>query len=173
MKVLQIILLCVASAVAYGVLHDQVTARVCIEYFTVFHPPVFRTASPTLLGLGWGVIATWWVGLPLGVLLAIAARAGTRHRKLSAGDLMRPVAYLLLGVGAAALLAGVSGWWLAVRGVVVLPEWLAASIPSASQARFMGDWWAHNASYACATIGGVGLSVLTWRRRRGMCNESA
>jgi hypothetical protein len=55
---LKIILVCVASAILYGIIHDQFTARICIEYFTVFHPPIFATQSPTLLGIGWGVIAT-------------------------------------------------------------------------------------------------------------------
>ncbi len=39
-------------------LHDHVTVRICVEYFTVFHPPVFATDSTTRLGLGWEVIAT-------------------------------------------------------------------------------------------------------------------
>src|SRR4029077_1503393 len=77
---LKIILLCVAAAIAYGVAHDQITARVCLEYFTVFHPPVFATQSPTALALGWGVIATWWCGLLLGLLLALAARSGSRPK---------------------------------------------------------------------------------------------
>jgi hypothetical protein len=51
---LKIILLCVAAAIEYGVAHDQITARVCLEYFTVFHPPVFATQSPTALAFGWG-----------------------------------------------------------------------------------------------------------------------
>ncbi|MBN1395803.1 MAG: hypothetical protein JW959_12345, partial [Pirellulales bacterium] len=72
MEPLKILLLCVDAAIVYGVLHDQVTARVCVEYFTVGHPPVFATDSPTLLAFGRGFIATWWVGLILGVL-AIAA----------------------------------------------------------------------------------------------------
>jgi hypothetical protein len=33
--------------VVYGIVHDQVTARVCVEYFTVGHPPVFQTNSDT------------------------------------------------------------------------------------------------------------------------------
>src|SRR5678815_1238296 len=118
MKSLQIIVLGVASAVVYGILHDQVTARVCLEYFTVFHPPVFRTTSPTLLGLGWGIIATWWVGLPLGALLALAARAGSSQARLTVSDLVRPVIYLMILVGATASVAGGLGWWLATRGSV-------------------------------------------------------
>jgi len=58
MQSLAIVLLCIGSAVMYGVLHDQVTARICVEYFTIGHPPVFPTDDPTLLGIGWGIIAT-------------------------------------------------------------------------------------------------------------------
>ena len=53
-ETVKIVLLCIAAAVVYGILHDQVTARVCVEYFTIGHPPVFNTDSPTLLALGWG-----------------------------------------------------------------------------------------------------------------------
>lgn len=54
----KIVFFCVLAAVVYGLLHDQVTAHLCVEYFSVAHPPVFHTGSPFLLALGWGVIAT-------------------------------------------------------------------------------------------------------------------
>ena len=49
MQALAIILLCTASAVAYGILHNNVTARVCVEYFTIGHPALFDTDAPALL----------------------------------------------------------------------------------------------------------------------------
>jgi hypothetical protein len=55
MQSLAIVGLCGLSAVTYGIVHDQITARVCVEYFTIGHPPVFDTNSPTLLGLGWAL----------------------------------------------------------------------------------------------------------------------
>lgn len=88
------------AAIAYGILHDQVTAHLCVEYFTIGHPPIFATSSPFLLALGWGVIATWWVGLPLGIGLAIAARAGPAP-KLALAQLRRPILLLMLGCGGA------------------------------------------------------------------------
>lgn len=57
-----IVLFSIAAAIFYGIAHDQITARVCVEYFTIGHLPVFKTTSPTLLALGWGVLATWWLG---------------------------------------------------------------------------------------------------------------
>lgn len=95
MQAFAIVALCLVASVVYGVLHDQVTARVCVEYFTIGHPPIFRTESPTLLGLGWGIIATWWVGVGLGIPLAIAARVGGRPKR-DAKSLVQPVLVLLL-----------------------------------------------------------------------------
>src|SRR5436190_782619 len=71
MQFLGIIAMCTGAAIVYGVVHDQVTARVCVEYFTIGHPPVFGTDDPTLLGLGWGVIATWWVGAVGGGIVCV------------------------------------------------------------------------------------------------------
>src|SRR3954464_5056776 len=94
MRALAIVGFATLSAVLYGIVHDQITARVCVEYFTVGHPPVFGTDDPTLLGIGWGILATWWVGLLLGVPLAIVSRVGSRHKR-TVGSLLRPIVGLL------------------------------------------------------------------------------
>jgi len=160
----KIVLLCVLAAIAYGIVHDQFTARICLEYFTVFHPPVFATRSPTLLSIGWGIIATWWVGSFLGLLLAIAARAGKRPA-LTAGHLFRPVCKLLLVMGTCATVSGILGFVLARRGMILPPEWMAFRLSTPAQFRFMADWWAHSASYGSGFVGGIGLCLMTYRRR--------
>jgi hypothetical protein len=162
---LLIVLLCVDSAIGYGIAHDQITARVCIEYFTIGHPPVFDTDSPTLLALGWGVIATWWVGLMLGVPLAMAARAGSRPKR-SAASMIRPIALLLAVMALCAVLAGVVGAILARRGIVILLEPLASAVPADRRVPFLAALWAHSASYLVGFVGGVVLIVQTWRSRR-------
>lgn len=50
MEALRIVALSVLAAVTYGVLHDQVTARMCLEYFTVAHPDVVGH-EPTIIAL--------------------------------------------------------------------------------------------------------------------------
>jgi len=35
MEYIKIVLLAIAAAISYGILHDQITVRVCIEYFTI------------------------------------------------------------------------------------------------------------------------------------------
>ena len=74
MQSVKIVLTCIGAAVVYGIVHDQFAAHICVEYFSVFHPRVFATQSPKLLALGWGIVATWWVGAFLGLILAISAR---------------------------------------------------------------------------------------------------
>src|ERR1700761_8722820 len=97
--------MCIVAAVLYGIIHDQVTARVCVEYFTIGHPPIFGTDNPTLLRIGWGIVATWWVGVLFGVPLGIAARAGSRPKR-TVDSLLKPLAGLL---GIAALCAVAAG----------------------------------------------------------------
>src|ERR1700728_3733125 len=109
METLKIIAMCLLAGALYGGLHDQLTARVCLEYFTVFHPDVFHTQSPTLLALGWGVLATWWVSVMLGILLAIASRAGSRP-KLVSRELIPLLARLLAVMAMCALSAGIAGY---------------------------------------------------------------
>src|SRR6516164_6267509 len=105
MEALKIAALCIIAAIIYGIVHDQITARICVEYFTIGHPPVFGTDDPTLLGLGWGVIATWWVGLILGVPLACCSRVGW-WPQFTAAQLMRPLLVMMSIVGVLAFLAG-------------------------------------------------------------------
>ena len=162
-----IILLCVVSAIVYGIVHDEVTARVCVEYFTIGHPPFFDTDSPTLLALGWGVIATWWVGLLVGVPLAVAARAGRRPKR-TAGSLVRPIGILLAVMGSCALIAGIVGYFLARSGAVGLLEPLASRVPKERRVAFLADLWAHSASYLAGFVGGILLIVLTSRSRRSV-----
>lgn len=170
MQSLAIIVFCVLAAVSYGIIHDQVTARVCVEYFTIGHPPLFTfpTESPTLLGFGWGIAATWWVGLILGVALAVAARAGGRP-KIDVQQLYRSIAVLLATAACAALASGIIGYILGRGGIVYLLEPLASSVPVDRHGVFLADLWAHSASYGVAFIGGLTVIGHTrWRRARLM-----
>jgi hypothetical protein len=162
-----IVLLSIGSAIVYGIVHDQITVRICVEYFTIGHPPIFDTDSITLLALGWGIIATWWVGLIIGVPLAMAARFGDRPQR-SASSLVRPMGILLLTMGAAAVLAGIIGHFLADRGLVVLLDPLWTEVPEDRHVAFLTDLWAHSASYIVGFIGGVILIIHVWRDRGRM-----
>jgi hypothetical protein len=164
MEFLKIVLLAVLAAVLYGVLQDQVTTRVCVEYFTLGHPPVFATDDPTLLALGWGVIATWWVGVLLGVPLACCARLGSRP-PLTAAQLVVPIGIQLVSVAAIALAAGFAGYAAARSGAVVLIGELADRVPRERHVLFIADLWAHLAAYVSGGLTGLVVCRAAWVKR--------
>ena len=160
-----IIFFCVLAAVVYSVIHNQATARVCLEYFTVAHPPIFPTTSPTLLATGWGVIATWWVGLILGIGLAVAARAGSRPPR-NWQTLLVPVAILMLIMACCAAIAGTIGWLAADAGLIDFSQFFR--IPPERNAAFAAAAFAHNMSYASGFVGGLVVMWRVWRSRRSL-----
>ena len=161
MHFLAIVVLCVLAAVTYGILHDQVTARICVEYFTIGHVPIFGTDDPTRLGLGWGVLATWWVGVMLGVPLAMVARIGKRPKR-TAGSLIKPLVVLMAVSAVCAVVAGVTGAWLGSAGTVVLPSPLFDEVPKPQHVAFIADLFAHNASYLAGFVGGGIVIAWVW-----------
>ncbi len=167
MESLKIVALAVAAAIAYGIVHDQITARICVEYFTIGHSPIFGTEDPTLLGIGWGILATWWVGLGLGVLLAIVARAG-KLPKRDARSLVRPVVGLMIAAAIGAMVAGIIGGVLAANRVVWLVEPFASLVPVEQHTAFLIDGFAHTASYGVGFLGGLVVLALVWRSRLNM-----
>lgn len=165
MEALKIMLGSIAAAIVYGILQDQITARVCVEYFTIGHVDPFGTESPTLLAFGWGVVATWWAGLMLGIPLATAARAGSRP-KLRFRDLLPTIGRLLGWMGVLAALSGVIGYVLARKGAIWLVEPYASAIAPERHALFLADGAVHLAAYAVGFAGGLVACILTWRRRK-------
>ncbi len=162
---LKIIGLGVISAIAYGIAHDNVTARVCVEYFTIGHARIFgETESPTILAFGWGFAATWWVGLALGIFLALTCRLG-RKPKLAVKDLLKPVGWLLLTMACVSLVAGFVGYHAASRRWIWLVGDLAANVPKPKHDAFLADAFAHFAAYGTAFLGGMTLAVWATIRR--------
>lgn len=164
MNSIKIVIWCVISATAYGVIHDQITIRLCNEYFTVAHPPIFPTESETLLAFVWGVISTWWVGLLLGVALAIAARTGRRSKR-SISSLRRPIIVILLFTFISAIVFGAIGWILAECTIITLNEPFARDVSPDRHSLFLADLWAHLASYLTGIIGGLIIVIRVWRSR--------
>jgi len=164
MKIIAFSMLC---AVVYGVLHDQVTAHVAVEYFTIAHPPVFPTQNPFWLAIGWGVIATWWMGLILGAILALSARLGNWPRA-GLRDVSRPIVLLMAISGALAMSFGFLGWAfteMRVPGTIGL--W-SSEIDPGRHSRFAFAAWAHSVSYFVGAAGGLVLCSRTLVRRRAL-----
>lgn len=95
----KIILMTTLSAVCYGITHDLITTHINFDYFAsdrthhgpytrVHFPYIYKSQNKILYALLWGTIATWWVGLPLGLVWAVAGRCGDDKQKLNWKDLI-------------------------------------------------------------------------------------
>jgi hypothetical protein len=158
----------VGVAVVYGIVHDQITVRLCMEYFSLAHPPLFPVSSPTLLGLCWGIAATFGVGLILGFLLAQASQSPGLP-PMPVRSLVRPLVVLMTLTAVGAFVAGCTGYALSRRSVLRLPDLLAFSwvetLSRAQQDRFMAVWFAHAASYLCGLVGAAIVILRIWLKR--------
>lgn len=165
-----------AAAVVYGILHDQITARLCVEYFTVAHPDYLNTTSPTLLGLFWGVVATCWAGAFSGGLLAIGCRAG-RLPQLTWIDVRSWIAVLLVLMGIGAFIAGCVGYSFGSHPLPLWLQWVPRDFPEIDSPGklpgFLAAGFAHNMSYNIGFAGTLTLMLLAFSRRRRLARTGS
>ena len=164
-----IVFFSILAACAYGIAHNLVTAHVCVEYFLPpIHPIIFPTDSPIILALTWGIIATWWVGLLLGILLAAVCRLG-RRPKLTVGNIVRPALILFVCLYVVSMLLGVIGYIAWHSGFFT---WiLLDDIAPERHARFVFNAVAHESAYFFGAIGGIVLMFHLWKKRRMLAGK--
>lgn len=163
-------ILCILAAVLYGIVHDQITARICVEYFTIAHPPMVKSDSPTVLGFAWGAAATWWVGALLGVVLATCSEAGSWPR-IPPRDLVHPVLILLATMAVLAAAAGFAGYHLGI-GDENSEIWILEGVPEWKMKRFSADAWAHLMSYVSGAVGGLVVAAAVLLRRHRLARAA-
>jgi len=157
----QIVVACVVSAILYGIVHDEVTAHICVEYFTVAHPHIFPTTSPLVLGIAWGVAGTWWVALLLGSILAYVATHGDAPKVKGRMVLSRVLLIFIVAAFCAAL-SGTVVYYFALSNQLVLPD---AAVPVDKHAAFFAVWATHLASYFVCITGGLIAILNIWHIR--------
>ncbi len=155
----------VIISIFYGILHDLVTANVCVEYFTVGHPKIIQSESPFLLALLWGVIATWWVALPMGLIIALNNELGSRV-KLEFTEVLKLIVKLIFVMFGIAIFSGITGYILAELEIIFLVPRLANKIEIGKHSTFLAVGWAHVSSYLSGIIGTIVLSIIIQRRRK-------
>lgn len=158
MPTLRIVCLTILAMVGYGIAQDQVTARLCPEYFTIGHPPIPGLTDPTLLGIAWGFLGAWWGGLMLGIGLAISSQVGSAP-PLAVRQLIRPLATLFLIVTCVATLAGLGTAYNARLLGITLGEPWASQIPAERHQAMLIVANTHFAAYGSAILGGIMLCI--------------
>lgn len=164
MKEIKIILTTLAISVCYGIIHDLITAHLCIEYFTIGHPKVIESTSPILIALVWGCIATWWFGLLMGILVAAFNYMGS-YPSLEYKLIIRLILRLICWMFALAIVAGLIGYLLAELEVIYLVPRLGNQIDDVRHSRFLAAGWMHVTSYLIALIGTFVICFIIFRKR--------
>jgi hypothetical protein len=158
---LQFAALGLVAMVGYGMLQDQLSARLCPEYFTVFHPPIPGVTDPTLLGVAWGFLGAWWGGVLLGYVAGLVATLGSRPQ-VAPRELVRPLVVLIVAVAVVVLLTGINVWRHSELFGVSLDPWVTKQVPPERHRQLLIVACYHFAAYASATIGGVVLCLWVW-----------
>ena len=156
-----IVVIAVFVAGLYGIAHDQISYTVAPEYFTKFKfvqfgftdMPLPERVRASMVGF----LASWWMGIPIGLLVGAAGFIHQGHRRMlrvSLWSLLVTVGFtLLFGFGgliygyfrtAHIEIAAYQGWFIP-EGVTDLRCFLCAG-------------YMHNSSY----IGGVLAILVAW-----------
>ncbi|SDL25756.1 hypothetical protein SAMN05421823_10533 [Catalinimonas alkaloidigena] len=167
MTTVKIIFSTLISAITYGIIHDMITAHLCVEYFTIGHPRVIESESPVLLALLWGVIATWWVALPMGILIAGFSQFGKKPT-LEFRDVIKLILKLLLIMFGIALIAGVVGYVLTELDIIYLVLRLAEQLDPSVHSKFLAVGWAHTSSYLSGIIGTIIVCTIISKKRKSL-----
>jgi hypothetical protein len=156
-----IVVLAIVVAGLYGMAHNQISYTVAPEYFTKFKFQQFgftETPLPERVRASMvGFLASWWMGIPIGLLVGAAGfiQPGWRRMlRVSLWSVLIAVAFTLL-FGLAGLLYGYFqtshidvaeyGYWFIPHDVTNLRRFLCAG-------------YMHNSSY----LGGVVAIPVAW-----------
>jgi amino acid transporter len=164
-KKLAVYLLFVVLAIVvsglYGILHDQISYTVAPEYFTKFKfrqfgmvdTPLPERVRASLIGF----LASWWMGIPIGLLVGAA---GFIHR--GAGRMLRISLWSMLVAVVFTLLFGLVGllYGYLQTAHIELVDYRGWFIPDdvTDLRRFLCCGYMHNSSY----LGGVLAILVAW-----------
>ena len=156
-----IVVLAIFAAGLFGVVHNQVSYTVAPEYFTKFKfrrfgltdTPLPERVRASMVGF----LASWWMGVPIGLLVGAAGFIHRGHRRMLRVSLWA----LLVAVGFTLLfgLGGLLYGYLQTAHINVA-EYRGWFIPAdvTDLRRFLCAGYMHNSSY----LGGVLAILVAW-----------
>jgi hypothetical protein len=158
------VLMGLVALVGYAMLQDQVSARLCPEYFTVLHPPIPELTDLTILGISWGFLGAWWGGIVLGLVMSLVATLGPRPSP-APRELVCPLCVLVGVLALVTALTGFTVWRHAHLLGVALDSPMAEMVPRERHRELLTVACYHLSAYVTATVGGVVLCMWVWAER--------
>ena len=157
---LRISVLCAIAAGIYGILHDQLTYTISPDYFTHIKFRQFAFADfglpPRILVAEIGFLASWWVGLAGGWLLARIGLADFHTGLAHVLAIIAGIAFI------AAVLAGLFGWVRSYSDLGGRKVW-QQTLSSVDLRRLIIVAYVHWGSYIGGCLGLVAASLYVKR----------
>ena len=163
-KVILTVAACSVMAGVYGIIHDQITITVSLDYFRYFKgleyiPVTYRAGAAYI---GW--ISTWWVGFFASLIMVVITLLKTRSEHFVRIILLRCVKIMCVAAGLG-LIAGVFGYLFPLENNV----WFGFLFPMQikhfydfalknnveNYTAFFSVWMIHNFGYFGGGIGAL------------------
>jgi hypothetical protein len=167
------LLLCVAVAVVYGILNDQITSRISWEYFYYGKElsPILGPQTPpdpaalSLQAIRIGAESSWWVGLIAGAIMLVANNPGRRGMPLPYTRLIALLVRIPAVAIVAALIFGLAGYEFLLNSLSPDFQNLAATNLWRPH-RFMLVYGIHLGGYIGGALGAIYAFLTIIRERR-------
>lgn len=165
MPALRFIAVVTALTCLLGIALDLVTAHIWVDYFTVHHPKVVNSTSPTVMAFVWGIGASWWFGAIAAAILWVF----NRRRRNPAPErlLVRWVIRSLVAL------------WVTMMVILTTAYALIGLLPAGSRRptfdtdrRAMAVAITHMTEYALGAVVLVVLMILAGRRSRKLAQAN-
>jgi hypothetical protein len=167
------LLLCVAVAIVYGIVNDQITCRISWEYF-YYGKELAGILGPqtppdpgalSLQALRIGAAATWWAGLIVGAAMLIANNPSRRGPQL-------PYARLAAGLPIILAITAITAALFGLAGNHYLLNWISADFQNIAELnlwrphRFMTVYGIHLGGYLGGALAAIyAVSSIHHQRR--------
>ncbi|MGD0387609.1 MAG: hypothetical protein ABSC42_01530 [Tepidisphaeraceae bacterium] len=169
------LVLCVAVAMVYGIVNDQITCRISWEYFYYgknLAPILGPDVPPNFAALQWqavriGAAATWWAGLIIGAAMLVTNNPSRRGPQLPYARLVArlPTIFAITAVAAAAF---------GLAGNDYLLNWISPDFQNIAELnlwrphRFMAVYGIHVGGYVGGALAAVYAVSSIHRQRRAV-----
>lgn len=159
----------------YGILHDQLTYHISPEYYTKFKFIQFGLTdsgnedpipNPGIKVSAVGFMATWWMGIPIGLVLGLVGLIHRNHKQMFIATWKAILITLAI-----AFLTGLIGltygkFHLANKGV---SWWLPKNLTDTKNFIAVGSM--HNFSYLGGLFGLIGGIIYSVKRKNSLQSE--
>jgi hypothetical protein len=154
----------------YGILHDQLTYTISPEYYTRFKFYQFGLMdageeaifpNPRLMVSIVGFMATWWMGLPIGSILALVGLAHKDHKQMFNATMKAIVITIIVAFITGLIGLAYGNWLLADSN----PDWWFPD-NLINKKNFIAVGSMHNFSYLGGLIGLIAGIIYSLQQRR-------